>query len=124
MNIGENMRGLLNSFKYAFIGISSAFKTERNMKIHVAIMLLVVICGFIFHLNLNEWLHCLTWFVIVISAEMMNTAIEETVDLAMPKFHEKAKLAKDIAAGGVLLAAIGAVITGLLIFLPKIIALF
>lgn len=118
------MKNLLNSFKYAFIGIASAFKTERNMKIHVAIMVLVVIFGFFFHLTIDEWFHCIIWIVMVISAEMMNTAIETTVDLAMPKFHEKAKLAKDISAGGVLIVAIGAVVTGIMIFLPKIINIF
>ena len=115
------MKKFLNSFKYAMTGILSAFKTERNMKIHVMIMFLVILFGFLFQLNRNEWLHCITWFTIVIGAEMINTAIETTIDLVMPHFHEKAKLAKDISAGVVLITAIGAIITGFIIFLPKIV---
>ncbi len=115
---------ILNSFKYAFSGIVKAFQTERNMKIHIFILLCVIFLGIVVHINTNEWLHCITWFAVVISAEMINTAIENTVDLAMPELHEKAKLAKDISAGAVLIVAIGASITGMIIFLPKVFNLF
>lgn len=120
----KRMKKLLNSFKYAFVGINSAFKTERNMKIHVAIMLLVIVLGFLLKIKVWEWIVCISCFVLVIGGELFNTAIELTVDLAMPKFHEKAKLAKDISAGGVLVLAIGSLIIGLMIFLPKILFLF
>ena len=63
---------------------------------------------------------CIILFGVVISAEIMNTAVETTVDLAMPKLHPKAKLAKDLAAGAVLVLAIIAVVIGLMIFLPKV----
>ena len=115
---------LINSFKYAFKGIGSAFWTERNMKIHVSIMLLVIIMGIIFKISKLEWIICVCWFSIVIGGEMFNTAIEQVVNIAMPKKDERAKLAKDISAGGVLVFAIGSAIVGLIIFLPKIIALF
>lgn len=115
---------LINSFKYAVKGIASAFITERNMKIHVSIMLFVTIMGLLLKISITEWIICVCWFAIVIGGEMFNTAIEQVVNIAMPKKDERAKLAKDISAGGVLVFAIGSTIVGLIIFLPKIIALF
>lgn len=112
---------LINSFKYAFNGIYSAFKTERNMKIHVFFVILVVIMGLFFHINEREWITCIILFALVISAELFNTAIEEAVDLAMPNINNKAKLAKDVSAGGVLVLAIASALIGIIIFLPKII---
>ena len=115
---------LINSFKYAFSGIISAFKTEHNMKIHVSVMILVILCGIIFKLETWEWIVCICLFALVIGGELFNTAIEIVVDLAMPKINDKAKKSKDIAAGGVLVFAIGSAIIGLIIFIPKIINLF
>ena len=115
---------IINSFKYAFAGVFSSFKTERNLKIHLSIMSLVIIFGIIFNLNSLEWSICVVCFAMVISAELFNTAIETIVDLVSPNIHPKAKLAKDISAGGVLAMAIGAFIIGLIIFLPKIVNLF
>lgn len=115
---------LINSFKYAFSGIISAFKTERNMKIHVSVMILVILCGIIFKLETWEWIVCICLFALVIGGELFNTAIEIVVDLAMPKINDKAKKSKDVAAGGVLVFAIGSAIIGLIIFIPKIINLF
>ena len=115
---------LINSFKYAFSGVISAFKTERNMKIHVSVMILVILCGIIFKLETWEWIVCICLFALVIGGELFNTAIEIVVDLAMPKINDKAKKSKDIAAGGVLVLAIGSAIIGLIIFIPKMINLF
>ena len=115
---------LINSFKYAFSGIISAFKTECNMKIHVSVMILVILCGIIFKLETGEWIVCICLFALVIGGELFNTAIEIVVDLAMPKINDKAKKSKDIAAGGVFVLAIGSAIIGLIIFIPKIINLF
>lgn len=115
-----NMK-LVNSFKYAFTGIFSAFKTERNMKIHVSIMLLVILLGIILKISLLEWLICIIWFSLVISGELFNTAIETIVDMVSPNKNENAKKAKDISAGAVLISALGSIVTGLIIFIPKII---
>ena len=71
-----------------------------------------------------EWIVCICLFVLVIGGELFNTAIEIVVDLAMPKINGKAKKSKDIAAGGVLVLAIGSAIIGLIIFIPKMINLF
>ena len=114
---------IINSFKYAIEGIKSSLKTERNLKIHFVFMILVIICGVIFKISLLEWLICISLFALVISAELFNTAIEITVDLAMPKINPKAKLAKDISAGAVLVTAFLSAIIGLIIFIPKLIAL-
>lgn len=115
---------LINSFKYAFIGIGSAFKSERNMKIHVFIMSLVIIMGLCFQITRLEWLLCLLCFSSVIGGELFNTAIEITVNLAEPNINPNAKRAKDIAAGGVLVCAIVSAIIGLIIFIPYIAKLF
>lgn len=115
-----NSKKIANSFKYAFEGIISSFKTERNMKIHVIVMILVIIVGILLKINKYEWIICIICFSIVISGELFNTAIETVVDMVMPNKNEKAKLAKDISAGAVLVMAIGSAIIGLIIFVPKI----
>lgn len=116
----EKSKKLINSFKYAIQGILSSFKTERNMKIHIFIMILVIIAGFILKINKYEWIACILCFAIVISGELFNTAIETVVNMVMPYKNDKAKIAKDIAAGAVLTLAIGAAVIGVIIFVPKI----
>ena len=112
---------LINSFKCAIQGIIQAMKTERNVKIHITIMILVIISGIVFKIAKQEWITCIKLFGLVISLELVNSAIETTVDIAMPEISEKAKNAKDIAAGAVLVSAISSAIIGLTIFIPKII---
>ena len=92
---------LINSFKYASEGFLISFKRERNMKIHIFIMILVIIAG-----------------------ELFNTAIEATVDIAMPYKDKRAKLAKDVSASAVLVLAIASAIIGGIIFIPKILNVF
>lgn len=120
IKVVEKSKKLINSFKYAIEGIWKSFKTERNMKIHIFIMILVIIAGFILKINKYEWIACILCFAIVISGELFNTAIETVVDMVMPYKNDKAKIAKDIAAGAVLTLAIGAAIVGVIIFVPKI----
>lgn len=114
---------IINSFKYAGEGIINSFKTEKNMKIHILIMIIVILLGFYLKISKTEWMICIVLFVIVIAGELFNTAIEIVVDMIMPHKNEKAKIAKDVAAGAVLVLAIGASIVGLLIFIPKILTL-
>ena len=111
---------LINSFKYAIEGIISSFRTEQNMKIHVFIMIVVIILGIILKLSALEWIILTIVIALVISAELFNTTIETVVDMITKEKNEKAKLAKDVAAGAVLVLAIGSVIIGLIIFIPKI----
>ena len=117
----ENKKRLLNSFKYAFEGIISALKSEQNLKTHIAIMILVIIFGIILKINKIEWIICIILFGFVISLELVNTAIENTVDLITMEKNPKAKIAKDVSAAAVLIAAITSIIIGLIIFMPKLI---
>ena len=116
----DNKR-LRNSFKYAAEGISQAYKKEQNLKIHTFIALLVIVFGFFLKISYVEWLICLLLIGLVLMAEFFNTAIEYTVDLASPKIHPLAKSSKDVAAAGVLVISLISAITGLVIFLPKLI---
>ena len=115
---------ILKSFKYAIEGIISSFKSEKNMKIHVMMVLLVTLSGFLLKISKYEWFICIILFGLVISAELFNTAIETVVDMVCPNKNEKAKLAKDVSAGAVLIVAISAAIIGCIIFIPKIINIF
>ena len=112
---------MVNSFKYAFEGILSALKTEQNLKIHFIVVILVIIAGIVFKITKAEWIVCIILFGFVITTELINTAIETTVDIAMPQKNDKAKLAKDISAGAVVISAITSVIVGLIIFVPYLI---
>ena len=121
--IKQDNKRLLNSFKYAGKGIIETFKSEKNMKIHLFMTLLVIVLGFLLNISLSEWIICIILFSSVISLEIVNTAIETVVNLVSPNYNELAKRAKDLAAGSVLIAAISSAIIGIIIFLPKIINL-
>lgn len=120
----KTKKRLLNSFKYAFEGIYLGLKTEQNMKIHVIIMILVIIFGIILNISKIEWIICIILFGLVISLELINTSIENVVDLITQEKNQKAKIAKDVSAGAVLIAAIVSSIIGIIIFVPKILELF
>ena len=109
---------LYKSFGYAFAGIFAVVTKERN--IHCVAMVCVVIAGFVFHITPVEWCICLTLFGLVMALEMVNTAVEAVVDLVTEERKPLAKLAKDAAAGAVLIAAIMAAIAGMIIFIPKL----
>ena len=111
---------ITRSFGYAFEGIWTGIRKERNMKIHILVMILVIIAGIIFKLSLLDWIILVIMFGLVISAELFNTAIETTIDMITKEKNEKAKIAKDVAAGAVLVLAVASVIVGLIIFIPKI----
>ena len=113
-------KNILYSFKYAFTGIISSIKKERNMKIHISIMTILMLLGIILKIQKIEWIICIILFGLVISLEMINTSIEIVVDMVMPNKNENAKNAKDISAGAVLIVAITSLIIGLIIFIPKI----
>ena len=120
----KRIKSLGNSFKYASQGIWSSFKSERNMKIHIFMMMLVILFGVLLDISLGEWITCIILFALVIGAELFNTAIETVVDMISLEKSPQAKLAKDISAGAVLVFAIAAAIIGFIIFIPKIIELF
>ena len=118
---GLYRQSLLESFEVAIDGLGYAFRTQRNFKIHLTITVLVVVAGVVFGVSLAEWL--ILWLTIggVLITELLNTAIESTVDLVVGgDEHPQAKIAKDVAAGACLLSAIMAVFIGVLIFLPPL----
>lgn len=104
----------------ALAGIASALKSERNMKIHLAAAFLAVLLGCWLEINRLEWgLLSITIFF-VLMAEMINTAVEKTVDLVTQQYHPLAEAAKNIAAGAVLLSALNAIIMAVVIYGPHL----
>lgn len=118
------MKRLLLSFGYALKGIRAVIKSERNMKIHIAVAALVVVFGFGLKISFLEWLACIICTGLVLSAEIMNTAIETLVDMVSPERKSVAGKIKDMAAGGVFVAALTSIVAGIIVFLPKILLLF
>jgi len=110
------MKTLLNSFSAALKGIGTALASERNMKIHVGILLLVVAVGISVDLNIGEWGLVAMAIGLVLTAELMNTAVETLVNLVEPRHNPLAGKIKDIAAGAVLVAAITAAVIGVIVF--------
>ena len=103
---GRKKDPLYKSFGYAFQGIFTCIRQERNMKIHCTVAVLVVIAGLILGISVTEWCICLGLFGMVMALELVNTAVEAVVDLVTEERHPLAKIAKDTAAGAVLIAAI------------------
>ncbi|TDL35475.1 diacylglycerol kinase family protein [Jeotgalibacillus sp. S-D1] len=115
------MRKLAASFRYAWEGVKDVWINEQNFKIHSFTAALMILLGFFFKLAIMEWIVLLMVIAIVLSLEVMNTAIERSVDLITASRHPLAKKAKDASAAAVFLFACGAAVIGMLIFLPKII---
>lgn len=114
-------RDLVASMEFAITGILTAFKEERNMRKHLVSAILAALTGLVFRISAIEWLFLLLAIFLVIILEIINSAIENVVDLASGyHFSMLAKNAKDMAAGAVLVASGYAVLTGLIIFIPKI----
>ena len=116
----EKKPPLRKTFGYAFEGILTGIRKERNMRIHTVVMILVVFFGTVLGLSATEWCICLVLFGLVMALELVNTAVEAVVDLVTEERKPLAKIAKDTAAGAVLIAAIMAAVSGCIIFLPKI----
>ncbi len=107
----------LDSFRHAVEGVIHTFRTQRNMRFHFFTVALVLLSGLLFRLGRLEMLALLFAASLVIVAEMFNTAVEVVVDMITQTYHPAAKFAKDIAAGGVLIAAVNAVVVGCVLFL-------
>jgi len=110
---------LLQSFNHAFEGIIHVFRTQRNLRIHFAIAAAVLVAALVVNVTKIELIALLIAITFVLIAEMINSAIESTIDATTTSFDPNAKLAKDIAAGAVLIAAINAVAVGYLVFSGK-----
>lgn len=114
-------RSLTASLEFALTGIRTAFKEERNMKNHIFSAVCAITMGLFLKLSVVEWLFLMFSIFLVIILEILNSAIECIVDLATDyHFSILAKKAKDMAAGAVLMMSLCALLTGMIIFLPKI----
>ncbi len=109
------------SFRHAFDGIIHNFKTQPNFRFHFFAAFLATAAGLFFRVNFIEWMVLFFTFNMVIVAEMVNTTVEAIVDLITQERRQDAKVAKDVSAGMVLIAANFAIVIGLYIFVPKII---
>ncbi len=113
--------GRIRSFKFAFVGIWTMLKTQHNAWIHACATLVVVTAGVFFCVTAAEWCWLVLAIMAVWTAEALNTAFEFLADVASPDFHPLVKHSKDVAAGAVLISAIGAVVIGLLVFGPYVV---
>lgn len=112
----EKVYSIVRSFKYAIAGLLYTLKTQRNMRIHFSAAALVIAFGCFYGLSAVEWVALGFTITFVIVCEMLNTAVENAVDVATSSYHKKAKVAKDVAAGAVLMAAVLAVAVAILLF--------
>jgi diacylglycerol kinase len=116
---------LVESFYHAFAGIGSALHSERNLRIHAVAAVLTIACGIWLKINATDWMAITLAIGMVFTAEFLNTAVEHMVDLTTGRtYFEAAKAAKDTAAAAVLIASIVALTIGVVIFVPRITALF
>ena len=111
------------SFYYAFEGIKTAFRDEPNFKIHSGIAILTLLFAMFLGFSATEWLLLLFTISFVLVVELINTSLEDTLNLINPEIHPLAKKAKDVMAAGVLLSTITSVAVGVALFLPKLISL-
>jgi diacylglycerol kinase len=117
------LNGRLRSFGHAFRGLKVLLQTQHNARIHAVATLLVLAAGALFGISPVEWAVVALAVAGVWAAEALNTAIEFLIDLASPELHPLAAKAKDVAAGAVLVAAIGSLVVGALIFGPHVLKL-
>jgi diacylglycerol kinase len=113
----------IKSFGFAFNGLKILIKEEHNSRIHIFATFCVIIAGFIIKLSAAEWIAVVFAIGFVITMEILNSAVENIADFVSPEKHYIIKKIKDLAAAAVLISAITAVIIGLIVFLPKILAL-
>jgi len=118
------LSGRVRSFGHAWRGLMLLLQTQPNARIHALATVLVVAAGALFGITPAEWALIVLSMVCVWAAEALNTAVEFVVDLASPEHHPLAGKAKDVAAGAVLVAAIGSVIVGVFVFGPCVLELF
>ncbi len=120
-NTNFSLNNRLKSFSYALKGLKEFFKTQHNAWIEFFVALVVIMAGFYFDVTQSEWIFLIFAIAIVLTAEMLNTAIEYLTDLVSPNYNEKAGKVKDLASAAVLISAIAAGITGIIIFSKYII---
>lgn len=119
----KDKRTFKGSVKNCLDGISYVTKSEKNFKREIALGIIALILSYILKIDKIEFIIILTMICLVLTAEIINTAIERAVDLVTKEYHELARIAKDVSAGSVLVTSIFALIIGIIIFIPKIITL-
>lgn len=119
----KDKRTFKGSVKNCLDGISYVTKNEKNFKREIALGIIALILSYILKIDKIEFIIVLTMICLVLTAEIINTAIERTVDLVTKEYHELARIAKDVSAGSVLVTSIFSLIIGIIIFIPKIITL-
>jgi diacylglycerol kinase len=117
---GDELAKFIGSFHYAFQGLGYAIRTQRNMRIHLSVAIVVILAGLFFHISALEFAILFIAITAVFIAEMFNTVLELCVDLASPTYHPLAKIAKDVAAGAVLANALLSILIGLCILGPHL----
>lgn len=115
---GFSFRARAKSVSFAIIGLSSVVRNEHNAWVHLTVALAVVLAGLFFQISRDEWISLVLAITLVLAAETLNTSIERLCDVVSPGHNPAIGLVKDMAAGGVLICAIGAFAIGLLIFTP------
>lgn len=120
IGIGNQTEKFFKAFGYAFNGMLFFFRNERNASLHLMAAIAVIICGIVFQISTPEWLAIILSISIVISFEMLNSAIEKLCDLVEPQFHPTIKTIKDISAAAVLWVSMGSIAVAAYILLPKI----
>lgn len=113
-------KNLLESFNRAIDGLVYCFRTQRNLRIHFLAAFLVLALSLGLHLTKTEFLFVVLAIVLVLVTETLNTALEAAIDLFSPRYHPLAAVAKDVAAGAVLLAAVNALVTAYFVLFPKL----
>ncbi len=119
----KGKRTFKGSVKNCLDGISYVTKNEKNFKREIALGIIALILSYILKIDKIEFIIVLTMICLVLTTEIINTAIERTVDLVTKEYHELARIAKDVSAGSVLVTSIFSLIIGIIIFIPKIITL-
>ncbi|HZQ80895.1 MAG TPA: diacylglycerol kinase [Gaiellaceae bacterium] len=112
--------GVLDSFNFAVEGVIHVLRTQRNMRIHFAVAFVVLVVALVINVSKFELIALLISITFVLIAEMLNTAVEAAIDIATTSFDPMAKLAKDIAAGAVLIASVNALAVGYIVFAGKL----
>lgn len=115
-----SVRERLLSFRYAFNGIKTMFRSEHNSRIHFAVALLVILAGILFRVTALEWIALIFAIGLVFSLELVNSSIETLADFVSPGKHQLVKKAKDLSAAAVLIGSLTAVAIGLIIFVPRL----
>lgn len=119
----KDKRTFKGSVKNCLDGISYVTKSEKNFKREIALGIIALILSYILKIDKIEFIIVLTMICLVLTTEIINTAVERAVDLVTKEYHELARIAKDVSAGSVLVTSIFSLIIGIIIFIPKIIIL-